>query len=53
MNMIGMLQSLWVFVALGVVLAVLTFRLRESPLMLTDDVREALAARAVQSIRPA
>jgi len=44
MNAVGMLPSLWVFVGLGVVIAALTFRLRESPLMLTDDVREALAA---------
>jgi MFS family permease len=44
MNAFGMAPSLWAYVVLGVAIAGLAFRLRESPLMLTDDVREALAA---------
>ena len=43
MNALGTGVSLWGCVALGVVIVALTFRLRESPLMLTDDVRAALA----------
>ena len=46
MNLVGMLPSLWVCVALGAAIVALTVRLRESPLMLTDDVREALATGA-------
>lgn len=45
MNAVGAAPSLWGCVALGAVIVALTFRLRESPLMLTDDVRAALAER--------
>jgi hypothetical protein len=49
MNALGMLPSLWICVGLGVAMVGLGLRLRESPLMLTDDVREALAAEALRS----
>jgi FLVCR family MFS transporter 7 len=49
MNKLGMLPSLWIFVGIGVAILMLTFALRESPVMLTDDVREALAA---EGLRP-
>jgi len=44
MNALGTTLSLWGFVVLGAAIVPLTLRLRESPVMLTDDVREALAA---------
>jgi hypothetical protein len=36
-------SSLWLCVLVGVAIVGLSLRLRESPLMLTDSVREALA----------
>jgi MFS family permease len=43
MNALGPERSLWGCVVLGGAIVALSLRLRESPLMLTDELREALA----------